>query len=136
MPWHAYLSFISELQYLRGNMDSIYTKLAVYGSKNLCARTDNVFPPISEICDGTVSLWVFEICHNMIFVSIWGFEFCQRLSFVTSWVFKILHNLSFWAGPQFNFLSLVIIWLFEICHYLSFVTFQVFEFLIFLNYFL
>ena len=24
-------------------MESIYTKLALYGSKNLCARTDNVF---------------------------------------------------------------------------------------------
>ena len=37
-------------------MEGIYTKLALYGSKNLCARTDNVFFPISEVCDGTVSL--------------------------------------------------------------------------------
>ena len=37
-------------------MESIYTKLAVYGSTNECARTDNVFLPISEVCDGMVSL--------------------------------------------------------------------------------
>ena len=37
-------------------MESIYTKLALYGSKNDCARTDNVFFPISEVCDGTASL--------------------------------------------------------------------------------
>ena len=37
-------------------MESIYTKLALYGSKNECARTDTVFYPISEVCDGTVSL--------------------------------------------------------------------------------
>ena len=39
-------------------MESIYTELALYGSKNECARTDNVFFSISEICDGTVSLGV------------------------------------------------------------------------------
>ena len=37
-------------------MESIYTKLILYGSNNECARTDNVFFSISEICDGTVSL--------------------------------------------------------------------------------
>ena len=37
-------------------MESIYTELALYGSKNECARTDNVFSLISEVCDGTVSL--------------------------------------------------------------------------------
>ena len=37
-------------------MESIYAQLALYGSKNECARTDNVFPPISEVCTGTVSL--------------------------------------------------------------------------------
>ena len=37
-------------------MESIYTELALYGSKNECARTDNVFSPISEVCDDTVSL--------------------------------------------------------------------------------
>ena len=37
-------------------------KLALYGSKNECARTDNVFSPISEDCDDTVSLKTqFEI---------------------------------------------------------------------------
>ena len=36
-------------------METIYNELALYGSKNLCARTDTVFLPISEVCDGTVS---------------------------------------------------------------------------------
>ena len=37
-------------------MERIYNKLALYWSKNECAKTDNVFSPISEVCDGTVSL--------------------------------------------------------------------------------
>ena len=37
-------------------MESIYTELALYESKDECDRTDNVFSPISEVCDGTVSL--------------------------------------------------------------------------------
>ena len=37
-------------------MESIYTELALYGSKNECAMTDNVCSPISEVRDGTVSL--------------------------------------------------------------------------------
>ena len=37
-------------------MESIYTDLALYDSKNLCARTDNVFLPISEVCNCTFSL--------------------------------------------------------------------------------
>ena len=37
-------------------MESMYTELALYGSKNERARTDNVFFPLSEVCDGTVSL--------------------------------------------------------------------------------
>ena len=39
-------------------MEIIFTELALYGSNNECARTDNVFSPISEVCDGTVSLGV------------------------------------------------------------------------------
>ena len=37
-------------------MECIYTELALYGSINECARNDNVFFLISEVCDGTVSL--------------------------------------------------------------------------------
>ena len=40
-------------------MESIYTGLALYGSKNECARTDNVFFLKSEVCDGMVSLMKF-----------------------------------------------------------------------------
>ena len=41
-----------------GNMESIYTELALNGSKNECARTDTVLLPISEVCNGTVSLGI------------------------------------------------------------------------------
>ena len=44
------------LEYLRGVMESRYTELALYCTKNKCPRTDPVFLPISEVCDGTVSL--------------------------------------------------------------------------------
>ena len=37
-------------------MESIYAELALYGSKNECAKTDTVFLSISEVCDGMVSL--------------------------------------------------------------------------------
>ena len=42
-------------------MESIYTELALYDSKNYCARTDTVFLPISEVCNGTVSLSIPEV---------------------------------------------------------------------------
>ena len=41
-------------------MESLYIGLALYGSQNECARTDTVFLPISEVCDGTVSLIGFN----------------------------------------------------------------------------
>ena len=37
-------------------MESFYTELGLYGSNNECARTDNVFSSISEVCDCMVSL--------------------------------------------------------------------------------
>ena len=33
-------------------MESMYVELALYRNKNECARTDNVFFPISEVSDG------------------------------------------------------------------------------------
>ena len=41
-------------------MESIYTELALYGTKNEFARTDIVFIPISEVCDGMVSLTAYR----------------------------------------------------------------------------
>ena len=41
-------------------MESIYTELALYKRKNKCASTDNVCLPISEVCDGTVSLMILS----------------------------------------------------------------------------
>ena len=37
-------------------MESVYPKLTLCGSKNVCAKTDTVFFPISEVSEGTVSL--------------------------------------------------------------------------------
>ena len=45
-------------------MASIYAELALYGSQNECARTETVFSPISEVCDGTVSLMISQLNHN------------------------------------------------------------------------
>ena len=39
-------------------MESIFTAIALYGSKEECARTDNVLSHISEVCDATASLVV------------------------------------------------------------------------------
>ena len=36
-------------------MESIYNELTLDGSKNERARTDNVFLPMSDVCNGTVS---------------------------------------------------------------------------------
>ena len=52
--WASSQSLI--LEHLRGDMESIYTRLALYGSKNECTRTNNVFLPISEVCDCMVSI--------------------------------------------------------------------------------
>ena len=45
-----------------GVMESIYTELALYGSKNECAGTDTAFLPLSEVCNGMVSLG--KICGD------------------------------------------------------------------------
>ena len=37
-------------------MESIYSELALCGSKNECARTDTIFVHLSEVSKGTVSL--------------------------------------------------------------------------------
>ena len=42
-------------------MEGTYSNLALYGGNNWCARTDNGFSPISEVCDGTVSLGYFKV---------------------------------------------------------------------------
>ena len=37
-------------------MESLNPELALYGSNNLCTRTNTVLPPISEVSTGAVSL--------------------------------------------------------------------------------
>ena len=61
-------------------MESIYTELALYGSIIECARTDNFFPPISGVCDGTVSLIIFfSLCGEWAFVN----ELCYEVQALT-----------------------------------------------------
>ena len=50
-------------------MESIYTQLALYGSKNECARTENVFSPYPRsamvrlplLCPGNHKQFVFSL---------------------------------------------------------------------------
>ena len=44
-------------------MDSLNPELALYGSKNECARTKTVLPPIYEVSTGAVSLP--SICQKL-----------------------------------------------------------------------
>ena len=47
-------------------MESIHTDLALYGSKNVCARTDTVFLSISEV--GVINIWwlIFSFGHFVV----------------------------------------------------------------------
>ena len=45
------------LRYIRGDMESIYPESALCGSQNECARTDNVFFPISQVSTRRVTLF-------------------------------------------------------------------------------
>ena len=55
-------------------MESIYSELALFGSKNECAKTDYVFSFISEVCAGTVSLLFLCSIFFVLFdiLSTWG----------------------------------------------------------------
>ena len=53
-------------------MGSIYAKLALYCSKNECARTDIVFLPISKVCNGTVSFGIIGCLISLICGKICG----------------------------------------------------------------
>ena len=56
-------------------MECMYTKLALYGSKNECARTDYVFSPISQVCDGLISLLrITTINLRQIKSHMWGIQ--------------------------------------------------------------
>ena len=55
-------------------MASMYTKLALYGNTKKCAWTDTVFLPISEVCNGRVSLSI-----NWLTLHIGGVELGTQL---------------------------------------------------------
>ena len=80
---------------------------------------------VTTVTNATITIWVFEFCHNLIFWVLSQFEF---LSFVTIWVFEFRQNLSFWVLSQFEFFSFVTIYIFKFCHNLSFWVSSQFEF--------
>ena len=51
-------------------MASIFSELALYGSKKECARTDTVFIPISEVRNDTVSLHSFSNWRMVLKISL------------------------------------------------------------------
>ena len=58
MPLQTHFSFISELTSTvpQGGIWSVYLpSLPFMGKQNLCARTNNAFSPILEVCTGMVS---------------------------------------------------------------------------------
>ena len=59
-------------------MESIYTELALSGRKNECARTDNVFFPISQVCNYTVSLENGIFCYLAQNINLGHFSFIKR----------------------------------------------------------
>ena len=67
MPYHTDFSLSTELtsRIPQGCVENIYLELALCGSKNLCARTDTVFPRISEVSEGTVSLVCIPFVEEM-----------------------------------------------------------------------
>ena len=78
-------------------MESLYTELALYGSKNECARTVKVYLSISEVCDGMVSLLldkssktkhIKDNCNIKVFLS----SICLRL------VWTIVEKMQFNLG--------------------------------------
>ena len=38
------------------DMESIYPKFALHGSKKECVGTDTIFSPISQVCTGGVTI--------------------------------------------------------------------------------
>ena len=83
-------------------MESIYTKLALYWSKKECAKTDNVFSPISEVCNVTVSLLmeIFKATkfffYKHIFIFSKGNKILMRLAPILMQTIVAPHLFLFW----------------------------------------
>ena len=88
-------------------MESIFTELALYGSKTECARTDIVFSPISEVCNGTVSLW-----KKFSFLIVWGILpltfFCRSYMALHISLIHILQCYISKIKPEVNYLFSVL----------------------------
>ena len=81
------------LQYLRGDMKSIYPELALYGDQIECARTDNAFFSMSEVCDGMVSLLTILLTNTC--------KICYFLALYTPF-FIILKIKTFWCHGTYK----------------------------------
>ena len=75
-------------------MESICTELAHYSSKNECCRTDTVFLPISEVCDGTVSL-VELYSANFLFLAMSTFKRLHLQSAYFKWTKLCITSFNF-----------------------------------------
>ena len=78
---------------------------------------------LSFVTIWVLSQFYYFSCHNLSFVTIWALSQFEFLSYVTIWAFELCHNLSFWVVSTFEFLSFVAIWVLELSkfEFLSFV---------------
>ena len=56
MPYIVFYHSMANFEGTNGDMKTLNPELALYCSKNKCARTDTVFFPIYEICTRVVTL--------------------------------------------------------------------------------
>ena len=74
---------------------------------------------LSQFEKSFVTVWIFELCHNLSLVTFWVLEFCHNLSFVTIQVFEFCNILSYWVLWQ-SFWVFITVWVFEFHHILGF----------------
>ena len=77
-------------------MESIYTELAICGSKNLFPRTDTALFAISEVSDGTVSLTdtdshYFKLHYHIPFIYI-EFKYIKTTLHITLFSFILQYT--------------------------------------------
>ena len=83
MLWYTHLSLILMLtsRVPQGDMESIDPELALYDSRYYCAKTDTVFFPIYEVCEGTVSLKIWFQQWSVLVGNVLSFFFFFRFLF-------------------------------------------------------
>ena len=94
--------------------------ICCWGVKLFLPKYVTITTTVTTVNITTLTIWVFEFCHNLKFwvlsqfefwvLSQFEFEFCPNLNF------EFCHTLSFWFVSQFEFLSCVTIWVSKVCH--------------------